>query len=107
MRRKYGRSEDSIRLLVLVFSAVGVCSDLANKATPAERRGRKATGPLLLRDVSRHEGPKTAELPVLGSDDTRDHGVRTRKVVRRRVLTRFEFTGTRLQSGHEISAKEA
>ncbi len=30
-----GRSEDSIRLLIRVFSAVGVCSDLADKAKPA------------------------------------------------------------------------
>ncbi len=27
------------------------------KAKPAERRGRKATGPRFLRDVRRHEGP--------------------------------------------------
>ncbi len=32
---KSGRSEDSIQLLIRVFSTVGVCSDLADKAKPA------------------------------------------------------------------------
>ncbi len=32
---KSGRSDDCIRLLIRVFSTVGVCSDLADKAKPA------------------------------------------------------------------------
>ncbi len=56
---KSGHSGDSIRLLIRVFSTVGVCSDLADKAKPAQGRGRKATGPRFLRDaLRRHEGPQ-------------------------------------------------
>ncbi len=40
-----------------VISIVGVVSVQTDKAKPAERRERKATGPRFLRDVSRHEGP--------------------------------------------------
>ncbi len=34
-RGKSGHSEDAIRLLIRVFSTVGVCSDSADKAKPA------------------------------------------------------------------------
>ncbi len=63
---KSGHSEDSTHLLPRVFSAVGVCSGLADKAKPAERRGRKATGPRFLREATDDlpKVPKTAELPT-------------------------------------------
>ena len=63
-RGKSGRSEDSIRLLIRVFSAVGVCSDLADKAKPAERRGRKATGPCVLRDAFPTTPRRTQDHPA-------------------------------------------
>ncbi len=43
-----------------VINIIGVGSNYTDKAKPAERLGRKATGPRVLRDAPhrRHEGPQ-------------------------------------------------
>ncbi len=69
-----------------VASAAGMVGGVGgDKTKPAERRGRKATGPRVLRRVRDDpaEGPKTAEPPKLSSISSVTTAVAGRLTMRR------------------------